>query len=110
MKQLLEYLLSNNKKTIHENYYVLWPSDIVYNKLNEMYGNKKIESGVDYWIFSESELFDFFKHIDKDDLLNNLDVYQIPDNYNIDDVKDALLKKQLYPSTTFDRISINKLL
>lgn len=111
MKQLLEYLLSNNKKTIHENYYVLWPHDNdLYNTLNKIYKDKKIESSVDYWILSEFEISEIAKDFDRRTLINELDIYSIPDNYDINDVREGILKRRFSPPIKFNRIHIDELL
>lgn len=110
MKTILEYLLGKNKKTLSEKYYVLWPSFNIYKKLDEIYRDKKITVGVNYWILSEFETKDLLKNFERDDLLNNLNIYEIPDNYDIKDVKNDLIKRHLHPSTDFDRIHIDKLL
>ena len=111
MRAILEYIkLSNIKKIIDkEEYFILWPSNDIYQKLVKLYNNKMIRSGLDYWILSKSETLSFLEDFSKDYIKNNLKVFIIPNDCDTDDVRQDLLIRKIHPFD-FDKLDIEKIL
>lgn len=110
MKTINEYLLSKKNNKTKEEYYVLWPQSNIYVKLLELYGDKRIESGLDYWILNTSEVIDALIDFDKKYIHQCLKIYSIPNFVDVNDVKSGLEKRRIYPPSDLDKIDIDELI
>lgn len=97
MKTIAEYLLSKNHKVISERYFILWPSNDIYEKLMKQYKNEMIRCVLDYWILSEAETLDVLEGFSISYIRNNLKMFTIPDNYDVKTLRNELIERKKRP-------------
>ena len=109
MKHITEYLLGKNKKSISDEYFIVWPSFSVYEYLDNHHTDKMVRTSIDYWILSKSELVDMAKNFNKETIHRDMKVYRIPSKYDEITIKDAIMNKDIRPSQELNQINIDEI-
>ena len=98
MNTLYEYLLSKSKPNVDSNeYYIVWSSFDVLDKLNKLYHDVCF-IGKDYvylWILNGKEIINALKEFNKIILWNQFKAYCIPEEYDKESIKDALVNGEI---------------
>lgn len=93
MLSIHEYLLSKKNSKISNDYYIVWASFYIYDAFNKIYNDEVIVSDagfVHYWVLTGEDIVETCKNFDDIRILNQLKLYEIPEQYNEETIKQPL--------------------
>lgn len=94
MKNINEYLLSKKNNVVSlDEYFIVWPSFDIYDAINKAYHDKVIVSDagfIHYWVLTGEEIVETCRNFDDIRILNQLRMYEIPEQYNEETIKQPL--------------------
>lgn len=115
MKNILEYLLSKNKKNATSSeHYVVWASFDIFQALDDKYPGKEVydKDLVSYWILTGEEIVNALRNISEEKILKQFKAYCVPPEHDEKSIKEQIKAGKILVDSlegiTYDQIYYNE--
>lgn len=113
MKTIFEYLLGkNNNKAFCDEYYIVLPSDNIFFEVQNKYKDRELVvrgTVIRYWLLKTTEIKELITKFSQAEIEKDLKVYEIPQGYDYENIKHALLTGEVKRNAITNPIDLKSL-